>query len=163
MVLEERSGFWVGLGAGSGWDIPTSIVPDESPRGVAAFLRAGGALTPQVLFGGEVIGRSVKTAVGSEYRGNASFVMLVYPGSSGSLFVKGGVGPSFVGESFGGGYRGTYTVGLGLTAGAGFHRRLADGIQVTSGLDLLYQSFHAGPNLRSTHRLLLVTIGLFWH
>ena len=53
----SRAGFWLGLGAGSGWNITDAPNIDERPIGTAAYLRVGGTVTPQVLLSGEVIGR----------------------------------------------------------------------------------------------------------
>lgn len=158
----EGSGFWLSLGAGSGFDIPGSLLPKRVPRGVAAFLRAGGSLSPQVLFGAEVIGRSTEEGDASAYRGAATFSLMVYPSRARVFFFKGGVGPAFVGESVGGGYRGTYTVGLAVTGGVGWDMHLLGNLYMTPSIDYVYQSFYAGEDLATTHRLLLGTVGLTW-
>ena len=159
---DGRRGFWFGIGAGSGWDVTQGLDLDETPRGIAGFVRVGGTLTPQVLFGGEVIGRSVEEGDATLYRVNATFTMLIFPSSSGGFFVKGGIGPAIVAESFRG-RNGSYRLGLGLTAGAGLDVRLGGNLYVTPNVDVLFQSFEVGANLRSTNRLLLCTIGLSWH
>lgn len=161
---ERRSGFWLGLGAGSGWDITDSSfnVLNKKPKGVAAVIRAGGTLTPQVLFGVEVLWRELARGDTTPFRGNGTFTMQVFPDPTGALFIKGGVGLAFFGERLGRG-SGTHTVGLGLTAGVGLDLRLLGNLYLTPSLDYLRQSFDAGGNLRRVHRLLVGTIGLTWH
>ena len=159
---DGRNGFWLGIGTGRGWDITQALDLKEPPGGIAAYIRAGGTLTEQVLLGVEVIGRSVDDGDVTLTRGNATFSMLIFPSPSGGFFIKGGVGLASWGASSQG-QIGSNSYGLGLTAGAGFDVRLGGNLYITPNVDFLYQSFHAGANLRSTSRLLLLTAGLTWH
>ncbi len=157
---QTHSGFWLGVGAGSGWDFPNSFnVLHKKPTGVAVAVRAGGTLTPRVLFGAEVLWREVDKGDSIPFRGNGSFTMLFYPGRTGGLFIKGGIGLAFSGERLPS--MATFVRhGLGLTAGAGLDMPLLGSLHLTPSIDLVHQSFSAGDNLQRTHRMLLATIGL---
>ena len=123
----------------------------------------GGTVTPQVLLSGEVIGRAASEGDATVARINATFSMLIFPSRTGGFFIKGGIGLSSVHMPSETPWR--TNQGLGLTAGAGFDMRVGGNLYVTPNIDWLMQSFpsSAGAGLWTTHRLLLVTVGLTWH
>ncbi len=159
----SRAGFWLGLGAGSGWNITDAPNVDERPVGTAAYLRVGGTVTPQVLLSGEVIGRAASEGDTTKTRVNATFSMLIFPSRTGGFFIKGGIGLSSVWTPSETPW--STNQGLGLTAGAGFDIPVGGNLYVTPNIDWLMQSFpsSAVAGLWTTQRLLLVTVGLTWH
>jgi hypothetical protein len=162
----RRTGFWLGFGAGSGWNITEAPNIDQRPRGTAAYLRVGGTLTQQVLLSGEFIGRAITQGDTTVARVNVTLSMMLFPSRTGGFFFKGGIGVSSVGTSSNDGPAPlSSNQGLALTAGAGFDWRVGGNLYVTPNVDWLWQSFpsSAGTNLWTTTRLLLVTVGLTWH
>ena len=158
----SRSGFWLSLGAGSGWNITDAPDIDEDPMGVAAYVRLGGTVSQQVLLSGEVIGRQVTQGDTTVARFNVTLSVLIFPSRTGGFFIKGGIGISS--EESAGALLSS-NQGLGLTAGAGYDWRVKGNLYVTPNIDWLMQSFPstAGAGLWTTQRLLLVTVGLTWH
>jgi hypothetical protein len=155
---ETHGGFWLGLGAGSGVEFPSSLF-HKRPKGIAAAVRAGGFLTPRVLFGAEILWREVHRGPSTPFRGNGSFTLRIYPGRTGGLFIKGGIGLAFVGERIPA--QPTFVRhGLGLTAGVGLDMPLLGSLYLTPGVDFVHQAFNEGNNLQRVHRQLLATIGL---
>ncbi len=170
---QPREGFWIGFGAGGGWN--TSEGLDGNRRGGGAFhFRLGGTPSPNVLIGAEFIGwnrvcRSFVFAckeggitVG---RGNVTLLVLLFPSRTGGFYVKGGIGGSSatVVTNVLGANVSAKKDGFGATVGTGINIRLGSNLYLTPGLDWLFQAFDAGQNLASTNTLFLITLGLTWH
>lgn len=156
----RRAGFWIGFGAGGGWN--TSEGLEEGQRaGGALYLRMGGTPGRKVLIGGELIGWGRDADDATVGRGNATVSVLFYPSATGSFFLKGGVGGSSL-EIERDGSEETKN-GFGSTLGAGWDIRLSRGLSLTPNADFLFQAFDAGENLQSTNTLFLLTLGLTFH
>jgi len=89
-----REGFWIGVGLGYGSaTISCSECMDNSRYGAATVsLRMGGTPSRQLLVGGEVDAWSRTSSDVTETVGDVSGVVLFYPSSTGTFFIKGGVG-----------------------------------------------------------------------
>ena len=152
--LEQRHrGFWFGLGFGGGWN-QFDWTFGNSGRGGASYIRAGGTVNQHVLVGGEALvwfrdggdDRSVE-------RVNASLTAMVYPGSRGGLFFKGGFGAASHDID-----SDTRRDGIGLTTGMGFDFKIARNLYLTPNVDVLTQFLRD-----DTSTALLFTVGLGWH
>ena len=133
--------------------------------GVAGYLRLGGTVSPKGLLGGEFAGwgRTVDdVSVGAS---NTSFIVQFYPGSNGGVFLKGGLGVATIRVStdvLGINVSATET-GFGTTLGLGYDARVGSSIFLTPNVDVLWQTYDVGDNLRANQALVLFTLGLTWH
>lgn len=162
---QRHQGFWIGFGLGAGW------VDDGDPGGTL-YVRLGGTLSQRWLLGGETIawGRreSVDTPAGdidfNVGRGNTTFSALFYPLADGGLYLKGGVGFSWIKYSTSvenldiTADRG----GLGTTLGLGHDIRLGNNIYLVPAFDWLFQAFDEDDGT-ITSSLFLLSLGLIWH
>lgn len=150
---QKHRGFWLGFGLGGGWNTWRWSLGNDGGRGGAAYVRMGGTVNQHVLFGGEVL-TWFNDDGGSRtlQRVNATATALLYPGSNGGLFFKGGFG---VASSE---VQGNERAGIGTTVGAGIDLRLGGNFYVTPNVDVLTQFFE-----RDTNSSLLFTLGLGWH
>jgi len=140
---QAREGFWIGFGAGYGSaSVSTDEFPAEEREGsFTGFLKLGGTLNPQVLLGVESNAwvksqDDIRLTLGS-VTGTVTF----YPKVTSGLFLKGGVGASymstqvFVDDT-------TVTVsktGWGLLAGLGYDVRVGRKVSITPSFN-----FHFG-------------------
>jgi hypothetical protein len=119
---QERHGFWAGLGVGVGSANVTcdDCGPSSRETGVAGYVKAGRTLNERLLLGGEVSIWSKEQEGVTINLGNFAATLTLYPQPASGLFIKGGVGLSFVDTQFREGST-TVTVdpgyGLGLIAG----------------------------------------------
>lgn len=151
--LERHRGFWFGFGLGGGWDSFDWSFGNRG-RGGAGYLRMGGTVNQHVLVGGEALAWFREGNNDTEVeRTNVSLMTLVYPGSEGGLFFKGGFGVASNQIR-----QGVDREGVGLTLGSGFDFRLARNFYVTPNVDVLTQFLSD-----ETNTSLLFTVGLGWH
>lgn len=89
-----REGFWigVGLGWGSAGVSCSSCTNNERFGGAAATVALGGTLNKHMLLGGETNAWSRKESGVTETMGDVAAVLYYYPSTSGTFFVKGGLG-----------------------------------------------------------------------
>lgn len=163
--VQSHKGLWGGFGLGPGIN-----GTEYNIWGVQSYGRIGGTLSQQVLLGGESAGWFGSENGYDLYRGNVSGIVLFYPSAKGGLFLKGGVGFSYLTTSYNHFVPGTITYigtesssGFGTTAGLGFDLRLGRNIYLVPELDWFLQS--SGSNLvsASTVNVFAFTLGLVWH
>jgi len=91
--------------------------------------------------------------------------VLFFPSASGGLFLKGGIGASYVDVS-------TDVVGLdlslsrggfGTTFGLGWDVKLGNNIYLTPNADLLLQAIETAGGDDQNTAILTFTLGLIWH
>lgn len=159
----RRQGFWISGGLGGGVNTAQGL-DGERLAGGASYLRLGGALTPQVLLGADIIGWVRSQNDVSNIRGNTTIAALFYPSPNGGFFVKGGVGLSVVRVSadvLGVSVSGTEK-GFGSTLGVGVDLPIGRSVSLTPNLDMLLQRFDAGIGSQ-TNTLLVFTVGITGH
>jgi hypothetical protein len=152
--------FWFAFGLGGGWNAfnvdfneitRTWHLDFDGPRGAAGYFRLGGTVNQHVLFGGEalVFWRDNNNEI---QRVNVTATALLYPGSQGGLFFKGGFGVAGSEDERGD------SSGVGATLGAGYDFRIGQNMFVTPNFDLMLQMFE-----EHTTGSLLFTLGFTWH
>jgi hypothetical protein len=152
--------FWFAFGLGGGWNTfnvdlePTTRrwhIDFDGPRGAAGYFRLGGTVNQHVLFGGEalIFWRENDNEI---QRANVTASALIYPGSHGGLFFKGGFGVAAYED------HGREESGVGTTLGAGFDFRIGRNMFVTPNVDFMLQLFE-----EHTSGSLLFTLGFTWH
>lgn len=150
---ERHRGFWLGFGAGGGWD---DFQWDFGNRGrsAALYLRMGGTVNQHVLVGAELIGLNRDELAGEFTRGNVMASALLYPARQGGWFLKTGFG--FAGQDF----AGFEQEGVGASIGTGFDFRMGrnSNFYITPNVDVLVQFFD-----NNTNAALLFTLGATWH
>ncbi|KPJ95895.1 MAG: hypothetical protein AMS18_02080 [Gemmatimonas sp. SG8_17] len=161
---QRHEAFWIGFGIGGGWST-TEGQSEEGLGGGAGYFRLGGTLNQQWLLGGEIIvwGRAEE---GIRYsRGNTTFVVLFFPSTAGGLFLKGGIGASYVdvsGDLVGLGFS-VSRGGFGTTFGLGWDVKLGNNIYLTPNADLLFQAIETASGDDRNTAILALTLGLTWH
>ncbi len=140
---QERQGFWLGIGGGYGSADATCDECGEGNRegGGVGYLKLGWTLNESVLLGGEV------NAWAKEQEGvwlnlyNASVTVTLYPTGSSGIFLKGGVGGSFVeteAQFDGSRISADLGSGFGLLAGIGYDLRVARMVSITPSVNFWY-------------------------
>lgn len=139
----RRAGFWLEAGPGVGFDTRGDGV-------VSGHLRAGHALGPHVLVGGDVMvwGQEVSRAFTDAPRTRTAWslggTVRAYPSEEGGLYARAGAGVSLAHAGTDGAFE-TDETGLSLSLGAGHDFRLGDdGPVVAPGLDF-YGHFTDAP------------------
>ena len=151
--LPRRRGFWYSIGPGYGSARAQCLeCTGEREGSLTLSMRMGGTIKNRVLLGYEIAGW-LKNSNGwlpsqepvSLTLGNGSFVALVYPSSTGDLFLKAGAGLSHVGFPPRDGEfepcissgclptqeMGPQGTGLGFTAGVGYDVHLGARVSLT--------------------------------
>jgi len=153
----RHEGFWLGFGLGGGSNLDAGA---GQKAGGAAYLRLGGAPTPQLLIGGEVLGWGRSEGNATVGQANLTGDIAFYPSLNGGLFLKVGLG--FASTSFQTTLGNVTTTirdeGLGTTFGAGYDFKLGRNFYLTPNVDLLVQRISG-----ATGKLLLITLGATWH
>ena len=147
---QERSGFWIGLDVGGGSAGTSasgtvgSVFSDDRGWTGAAALGLGWAVNPQLLVGIELRGMGWRwwagDLEGTLYMNNVSGILTYYPRAASGLYVKGGLGGSFLNmdvEGFGG-PAGNSSHGLGFTTGTGYDVYLGRGFWLTPAVNFFY-------------------------
>ncbi|HKK08723.1 MAG TPA: hypothetical protein VKA44_07545, partial [Gemmatimonadota bacterium] len=132
--------------------------------GVAAYLRAGGTVSPHVLLGADLglwdhgAGRYGNSGTGDLY---GTFDLLLYPSAAAGGFLKLGAG-LFVGGRGSG--EGLDAAGMAGTVGGGWDVRLPfGGLDVTPGLDVLLLRDADASGSEALHAVYLFTVGVGFH
>ncbi len=151
--VEKCRGFWLGVGAGGGWEDVESAFGNFG-RGGSAYLRMGGTVNQHLLVGGEALVWFRESRGREIDRANVTITSLVYPIRSGGWFLKGGFGAA----SFG--VNGGDSSGIGATIGTGFDFRMGrdSNFYLTPNVDLLVQLFEGESNTS-----MVFTLGATWH
>ncbi len=160
----RHEGFWIGFGIGGGWNT-TEGESEEGLGGGGGYFRLGGTLNQRWLLGGEIIGWG-RAEDGVRYsRGNTTFAVLFFPSSNGGLFLKGGIGASYVDVSADvvGVDVSLSRGGFGTTFGLGWDVKLGNNIYLTPNADLLLQAIETASGDDRNTTILMLTLGLIWH
>jgi len=127
-----RKGFWLNTGVGAGVE----------PFGLAYCLRIGGALSADILWGGELIHVWERRDDGLEgFRENTTASVLYQPERLPlGIYLKAGVGLAIASnQALAGDFLVTQTSeGVGITVGAGFDIPVVHGLAITPSVDLLH-------------------------
>jgi hypothetical protein len=177
---QERQGFWIGGGGGYGSaDVSCDECEDDRRESSgAAYLKAGWTLTPRLLVGGEfnIWRKEVKDlepnvdATLNIY--NASATVTLYPQASSGLFIKGGLGASFLDTEFALGRTSILADlgrGLGLIAGVGYDIPLGGRVSLTPALNFWFGQIGDLEVERETfvrdwkQNVIDITVGLTFH
>jgi hypothetical protein len=139
---QVRQGFWISFGGGVGSaQISCDDCPSDRETAAVGRVALGGTLNKNLLFGFEsnLWRKEVDTDALNFYSGLAT--LTVYPQAASGLFLKGGVGFSFVDFEMRDGST-TLTVdfgdGLGLMGGAGYDVRVGRKISITPVVSFWY-------------------------
>lgn len=177
---QERQGFWVGVGGGYGSaDASCDECEDNGREGSgAAYIKAGWTMTPRLLLGGEFnIWRKKATEIAPNVDAtlnlyNASATVTLYPQASSGLFIKGGVGASFLDTEF---TLGRTSIaadlgkGVGLVAGAGYDVPLGRRVSITPAVNFWFGQIGDVEVERETfvsdwkQNVIDLTVGLTFH
>lgn len=156
----RHQGFWIGFGLGAGLNLDL----DEGREGAAGYLRLGGTVNRHLLIGGELVAWAREENNVTLSQGNVTGTVYLYPGPTGGLFAKSGLGfgsITFETSSTTSGTTRTVTVtesGVGATFGVGYDLRLGNNFYLTPNLDVLIQVIN-----QDTRSLLVLTVGVGWH
>ena len=187
LSAQTREGFWIGFGLG--WASISASCDDvtsgtgfcdavgERQGAFAAYLMAGGTLSPHLRLGGEAYNFiGVRELAGGTASGdstltignNLALALYYYPMVERGLFFKGGVGTAFYVEAKSENL--DWEVwGLGLLLGAGYDLRIGRTISLTplftfgwgGGGDLKSQGVPVGQNW--SHAYFSLALGLTFH
>jgi len=167
-VPRVHSGFWIGVGAGLGYNM--TDFGGVTRGGFSGYFRLGGTVSQRLMLGFEVAGWGKEETGRTVTRANGSFVAAYYPSVAGGFFAKAGIGGSSVSdEQVQGNTTTTVTEdGLGATVGAGYDIRLGRNMYLTPNLDVLFQFIGRKNdpvlgNIPGTNTIVLFTLGLTWH
>ncbi len=175
--VQEHRALWGGFGIGGGVNL-TDTFGDGSLWGFSGYGRIGGTLNQRVLLGAESSGW-IGTQDGIDYtRGNLSAILLFYPSPRGGLYLKGGLGFSYVTTSISSSttidgvfYYNSVSEnkgGFGATAGVGYDVRLGRNIYLVPAIDWYLQAVGSEDssvfgNLPGTNNQITFSLGLVWH
>ena len=133
----RRRGFWIGFGAGGGWNTSEGL-DDDRRGGGAAFIRLGGTVNPNLLLGGEIAGWGREDGGLTVTRGTTTFTAMYYPAADGGFYVKGGIGGSWVSVTTDNFREVSTQDGFGATAGLGVDLRISDNWSITPAGQMLW-------------------------
>jgi hypothetical protein len=137
-VSSFRSGFFVsgGLGLGSA-GLGGDAGGGDREKGLSGYLRIGGTLNPHVRLGFESNGW-VKSDAGMDAQmGFWSAAAYYYPSNTNNFWLKGGLG--IAGTKFSGGGDDLTSIGLGLSAGAGYDVLVSGHFAIVPFIGYLHQ------------------------
>lgn len=152
---QTREGFFIGFGLG--WGSYGCSECDSRDGGLAAYLKLGGTLTRQLLVGIESGGMTTTEGSARLTTSNITAFTTYYPSAEGGVFVKGGIGISFIEASVSFLGRSTDS-GFGVVLGAGYDVRLKENFSVTPFGNWLYGSLES-----STTNVIQLGVGMSWH
>ena len=175
--VQAHRALWGGFGIGGGVNL-TDTFGGGSLWGFSGYGRIGGTLSQRVLLGAESSGW-IGSRDGVDYsRGNVSALLLFYPSPRGGLYLKGGVGVSYVTTSI----SSSTTIdgvlyfnsvsessgGFGATAGVGYDVRLGRNIYLVPAIDWYLQAVGSETSsvfgtLPGTNNQISFSLGLVWH
>jgi hypothetical protein len=91
--------------------------------------------------------------------------VLFFPSTNGGLFLKGGIGGSYVDVSADvvGLDLSVSRAGFGTTFGLGWDVKLGNNIYLTPNADLLFQAIETASGDDRNTAILMFTLGLIWH
>lgn len=162
---QEHSYFWLSFGMGAGANFSQGL-DDEGNLGGAGYIRVGAALTQQVLIGVEFLAwvRRLEAVTEGDpptiQRTNPSILLMYYPSNRGGLFLKAGLSAAYVDIKDSGMW--VTERGTGARAGLGYDIGLGH-LYITPNLDWMYQTVEPTVGAKTTHHMLLATIGITWH
>jgi len=151
-----REGFWASFGFGAGSAKLGGDVDTDRETSLSGYLRLGGTISPNVLIGGESNGW-VKSSTSTTTLGFLGAVALFYPSSTGSFYLKGGLGLVSVD------YRGTGS-GFGASVGLGNEFRVGENFSLNLFLNAI-QGFGITTDRGADVKPNWVQLGLgvVWH
>lgn len=175
--VQAHRGLWGGFGIGGGINL-TDTFNGGSLWGFSGYGRIGGTLNQRVLLGAESSGW-IGSRDGVDYsRGNLSALLLFYPSPKGGLYLKGGLGFSYVTTSI----SSSTTIdgvfyfnsvseskgGFGATAGVGYDVRLGRNIYLVPAVDWYLQAVGSETSpvfgdIPGTNNIIAFSLGLVWH
>ncbi len=162
---QEHTFFWLSFGAGVGTNL--SQGSDEAGGfGGAGYIRVGGAITQQILIGVEFLAwvRPLETDTEGDpptiQRTNPSLMVMYYPSDMGGLFLNAGMSGAYVDIKDGDMW--VTERGSGARAGIGYDITLGH-LYITPNLDWMYQTVEPTVGAKTTHHMLLATLGITWH
>jgi hypothetical protein len=128
---QTREGFFIGVGVGLGSFGCEGCGNRET--GIAGHLELGGTVGPSLLLGLETTGWTKERGGARLTQTNVSAIAQYYPVAASGLFLRAGVGVSWLEASAS---TGSFTVtagdgGLGLTGGLGYDVRLAPNLSIS--------------------------------
>jgi hypothetical protein len=150
-------GFWVSAGGGGGVFLGQRQFAADRRVGGAGYLRLGGTVTERLRLGGEFVGSWAGGRFDVRKRHSLTLAGLFSPFAKSGLFLKAGVGFSFVNrvevsDSPQPPYAGDVEIsiygadmGLGAVTGVGADLGLTRRVAVTPNLDLLWLDLARGP------------------
>jgi hypothetical protein len=127
---QAHDGLWFGLGIGastndldcSGCAFTGPSDPWRGGLGSGVKVSVGGALSQQLLLGGEISVTDVSNGTRAANTGSILFIARYYPGAFEGFHVEGGMGPSVF--SLGGGGGSVEATGFSIQGGLGYDFRL---------------------------------------
>lgn len=175
--IQAHNALWGGFGLGGGVNL-TDTFGEGSLWGFSGYGRIGGTMSQQVLLGAESSGW-IGSRDGVDYtRGNLSAILLYYPSPKGGVYLKGGLGFSYVTTSI----SSSTTIdgvfyfnsvsenrgGFGATAGVGYDVRLGRNIYLVPAIDWYFQAVGSEDSsvfgaLPGTNNQISFSLGLVWH
>lgn len=155
---QTREGFFIGFGFGGG-SFGCEGCGDRETGG-AGHLKLGGAVSPQLLVGGESNAWTKEEGGARLTQANLSAIAQFYPSATSGFFLKGGLGLSRLEVSgSGGGFSFSATEsGLGLTAGLGYDIRLGTNFSLVPYGMFAWGSFDGGTANNGQ-----LGLGVTWH
>jgi hypothetical protein len=166
----SRQGFWIGAGLGAGSvGADCSSCPADRSTGFSGYLRLGGTVSPSLLVGAETNGWTHSESGQDQGMGFGSAVLYWYPGSTGALYLKLGLGGMSY-KSTGGADEVTATAGA-ATVGIGYEFRVQSNLSIALFLNSMASAparFKVNGQVAPTSEdirlnLVQVGMGLTWH
>ena len=161
----DHHGFFIGFNLGAGTaDVSTDGADTDREWGGSANFRAGGALTNQLLLGGEITSWARDDDGDTASLSTFLFAATYYPAAGQGFFLRGGVG--FGTSSFNVDVGDGYTLskdetGFALAAAAGYEWRLTK--KFALGPQVEYNYLNIGGDLVDTANFFDMTLGFNWY
>ncbi|HEX6942597.1 MAG TPA: outer membrane beta-barrel protein [Gemmatimonadaceae bacterium] len=160
----DHHGFFIGFNLGAGTaDINTDGADTDREWGGCANFRAGGAISNQLLLGGEFTGWARDDDGNTTSLSTFLFAATYYPGPSG-FFLRGGVGfgtSSFEADAGDGFTLSKDETGFALAAAAGYEWRLTK--KFALGPQVEFNYLNIGGDLVDTANFFDATLGFNWY
>jgi hypothetical protein len=150
-----RSGFFIGFGLGLGsFGVEDADGRESSGTG---YFKIGGALNDRVLLGAESNSWLKEEGGATITSSNLAATVYFYPSATGGLFLKGGLGLSYL-EIEAAGFGSADDTGTGVILGAGYDVGFGGRFGLTPFVGLVYNS-HEGVSTN----LLQIGLGVNWY